>query len=93
MAKALNLQVEQPPPQESDDIFEDINAEQSPPLRLPFISSLLKLVKESWEKPSTLAQMPCRVETFYRIYRDDTNFLTRKPLPNSLVVKATQNKT
>lgn len=91
MAKVLNLKVDQPP-QESDMVFEDINAEQTLPLRLPFISSLLKLVKDSWEKPTTMDQIPWRAENFYRIHGEDTNFLTRHPLPNSFVVKATQNK-
>ena len=45
MAKALKLDVEQPPPPKEDLAFGDINQEKSHPLSLAFIPALMEDVK------------------------------------------------
>lgn len=47
IAKVLQLAVVQPPPQETDRVYEDINQDQSPPLQLALIY-LIRLIRESW---------------------------------------------
>lgn len=90
--KVLDLTIKQPPPTGSDKVYEDINVEQVQPLHLSFITSLLRLIKEPREKPSSMAQIPRRVESLYRAHGEDTNFLTKHPLPNSFIVNSTQHK-
>ena len=48
-------------------------------------------MKESWDKPSTSQQIPCRVENLCKTHGSGTEFLSKHPLPNSLVVDATQS--
>ncbi|KAJ7316896.1 hypothetical protein JRQ81_003058 [Phrynocephalus forsythii] len=44
IAKVMDLQVEQPPVPNSDRVYEDINQDQTSPVHLGFIPSLLKLL-------------------------------------------------
>ena len=57
-----------------------------------FIPSLLKLIKQSWAKPSSVPQISRRVENLYKTHGDNTAFLSRYPPPNSVIVDATQNR-
>lgn len=91
LAKALNLSVVQPEPDDSEPIY--ITTEHLPPAQLTYVKSLLKLVKQFWSKPSAVAQIPRRMESLYKISGTDTDFLLGQPLPNSVVVKSTQFKT
>lgn len=61
-------------------------------MQLTYVTSLLKLIKQSWPKPSATSQIPRRMEALYKISGTDTDFLTAQPLPNSVVVKSTQYK-
>lgn len=92
LAKALGLSVEQPPPTDSDVIYDDITLEQVQPVSLIFIKSLLKLIKESWAKPSSVPQVSRRVESLYKTQGNEADFLYKHLLPNSLTVKAAQAK-
>ncbi|KAJ7345436.1 hypothetical protein JRQ81_001386 [Phrynocephalus forsythii] len=76
IAKVLNLTVVQPPADDDDKVFDDISLDQAPPLRLAFIKPLLRLIKESWEKPSTVQQMPHR--TSYRRCGDLLEYILTK---------------
>ena len=92
MAKTLKLQTEQPPPPKGDLVFGDISQERSPPLSLAFISALMELIKESWNQPSTSSPVACRTENLYRTHGDDTNFLLKHPVPNSIIVQLNSSK-
>ena len=92
MGKALKLDTEEPPPPEEDLVFGNINQEWIPQLSLAFIPTLMDLVKESWELPSTSSQVSCRVENLYCTHGNDTNFLLKHPPPNSIVVQSNQSK-
>ena len=45
MAKSLQLHIKEPPSPEADLIFNDIIQERTPPFRLTFIPSMLKLIQ------------------------------------------------
>lgn len=79
LAKALKLSVVQPEPNDSDSIYEDIATEHLPPAQLTYVKSLLKLIKQSWAKPSAMTQMPRRMEALYKIAGVDIDFLTDQP--------------
>ena len=72
----MGLVVEQPAAEEVDKVYEDITQDQTPPLFLTFISSLLKLVKEHWDKPSTSYRIPRRVKNVYKMHGSSTEFLS-----------------
>ncbi|KAJ7341476.1 hypothetical protein JRQ81_005617 [Phrynocephalus forsythii] len=57
-----------------------------------FIPSMLDRAKEAWAKPSLNPLMPRRVDNLYKTHGDGTDFLGRTPLPNSVIVDATQNR-
>ena len=76
IAKATDLDVQQVIPNEPDKVYEDINQDQTPPLHMGFIPSLLKLIKESWSKPSTIPQISRCIENLYRTHEDNTTFLS-----------------
>ena len=92
IVKVMDLAVDQPVVEEVDKVYKDITKDQPPPLCIAFISSLLKLAKEPWEKPFTSYQIPRRVENLDKRHSSGTEFLSKHPLPNSFVVDATQNR-
>ena len=57
MAKSLEIDVEEPPPQKKDLVFDDLNQDKTPHLRLSFIPAMLDLVKDSWDKPPSSLQI------------------------------------
>ncbi|KAJ7345369.1 hypothetical protein JRQ81_001319 [Phrynocephalus forsythii] len=93
IASVMELQVQQDQTADSCRFFGHLNRRQTPPLRLAFIPSLLDRIKEAWNKPSSAPLMSCRVDNMYRTHGNGTSFLDRHPLPNSLVVDATQTRT
>lgn len=88
----LKLAVIQPPPEDTDKVYEVINAEHVDPLHLRFIKSLLKLVKESWNNLSSMTQIPRWVENLYKTHGEDTQFLSKHPLSSPFIVDAMQNR-
>ena len=63
-----------------------------PPPSLNLIPALLTLVKNFWDRlPSTLL-IPRKIEHHYKTHGWDLDFLLKHPIPNSIVVKATQYK-
>ena len=90
--KVMDLATDQPVAEEVDKVYGAITQDQTPSLHLVFISSLLKLIKELWDKPSTSHQIPRRVQNLYKMHGDSTDFLSKHPLPNSFVVDVTQNR-
>ncbi|KAJ7307481.1 hypothetical protein JRQ81_009502 [Phrynocephalus forsythii] len=87
IASVMELQVQQDQTADSCKFFGHLNRHQTAPLRLAFIPSLLDRIKEAWNKPSSAPLMSRRVDNMYQ-----TTFLDKHPLPNSLVVDATQNR-
>ena len=57
MAKSLQLDIEEPPAQKKDLVFDDLNQDKTPPLSSSFIPAMLDLVKESWYKPPSTLQI------------------------------------
>lgn len=92
MVKVTNLEVTQTEPEDIEDVFKDINDDQPPPLHLSFISSLIKLIKQSWSHSMSVSQVPRKTENHARVHGDSTDFLFKHPLPNSFIVDATQNR-
>ena len=88
----MELDVQQPSQSQSDKVYEDINTQQCLPFSMSFIPFLLELAKQIWTKPSSIPQMSCKVENFYRTHGDATAFLFKHPPPNSLIVDATQTR-
>ena len=78
---------------QTDKVYEDINNQQSLPPSMTFISSLLDLTKETWSTASSIPQILCKVENFYRTHGNDTKFLYKHSPPTSLIVDATQSRT
>ena len=78
--------------QQSDKVYKDINEDQTPPLRMGFIPSLLKLIKQSWAIPSSVQQISRRVKILYKTHSGNTVFLSKHPPPNSVIVDAIQNR-
>lgn len=60
MAKVTNLEVTQTQPDEDEDVFKYIDEDKPSPLNLAFIPSLMKLVKQLWQNPTTVSQIPHR---------------------------------
>ncbi|KAJ7344891.1 hypothetical protein JRQ81_000841 [Phrynocephalus forsythii] len=92
IASVMELQVQQEQTADSCKFFGHLNRRQTAQLRLAFIPSLLDHIKEVWNKPSSAPLMSHRVDNMYRTHGDGTSFLDKHPLPNSLVVDATQNR-
>ena len=92
IAEVLDLAIVQPPAKQVNKVY-DIMKDQMPPLCLAFISSLLNLLKEPCDKPSTSHQIPRKVENLYKVHGKDGEFLAKHSLPNSCIVNATQSKT
>ncbi|XP_078246160.1 uncharacterized protein LOC144588055 [Pogona vitticeps] len=92
LAKTLKLPVDEPPPPEEDLIFGDITKERTPPPSLSYLPSLLKIIKELWDRPSSSIPLPRRTENMYKIIGDDTKFLLKHPIPNSLIVETSCSK-
>uniref|UniRef100_A0ABM5FAT3 Uncharacterized protein n=1 Tax=Pogona vitticeps TaxID=103695 RepID=A0ABM5FAT3_9SAUR len=92
LAKTLKLRVDEPPPPEEDLIFGDIVKERTPPPSLSYLPSLLKVIKELWDHPSSSIPLPRRTENMYKIVGDDTKFLLKHPIPNSLIVETSCSK-
>ena len=88
----MELDVQQPSQVQSDKVFEDTNEQQTLPLSMSFILSLLELTKQTWTIPSSIQQMSCKVENLYKTHGDNTTFLFKHPPPNSLIVDVTQNR-
>ena len=63
-----------------------------PQLCMGFIPSLLKLIKQSWDKTTSVPQISRRVENLYKTHGDNTAFLSKHLPPNSVIVNATQNR-
>ncbi|KAJ7341039.1 hypothetical protein JRQ81_004707 [Phrynocephalus forsythii] len=93
IAKILNLTIGQLPVDDDDRVFDDISLDLLPPLRLAFIKPLLHLIKELWEKLSTVWHKPHQVDNLYKTHGADTTLLQKHPFPNSFIVHATQNRT
>ena len=53
----------------------------------------MKTIHESWDTPATSAQVTRWVENFYNTHGDDAAFLTKHPVPNSIIVQSNQSKT
>ncbi|XP_078239079.1 12S rRNA N(4)-cytidine methyltransferase METTL15 isoform X2 [Pogona vitticeps] len=90
MAQALNLNAEQPPPVDVDPVFDDIDQERVAPLSLPFNKSILRLIKDTWGKTPSTMQISRRTDGLYRTYGVEAEFLTRHPVPNSIIVESSQ---
>ncbi|KAJ7332169.1 hypothetical protein JRQ81_014349 [Phrynocephalus forsythii] len=90
--KVMDLQVLQPDEEDSCRFFGHLDKNRTTPLRLAFIPSLLNKARAAWNKPSSTPLMPRRVDNLYRTHGDDTACLSRHPLPNSVIVNATQNR-
>ena len=88
----MELDVQQPSQVQSDKVFEHINDQQTLPLSMSFIPSLLELTKQTWVKPSSVPQISCKVENLYKTHGDNTAFLFKHPPPNSLIVDAIPNR-
>ncbi|KAJ7327161.1 hypothetical protein JRQ81_016920 [Phrynocephalus forsythii] len=93
IASVMELQVQQDQTADSCRFFGHLNKRQTPPLRLAFIPSLLDRIKEAWNKPSSAPLMSRCVDNMYRTHGEGTSFLDKHPLPNFLVVDATQTRT
>ncbi|KAJ7322568.1 hypothetical protein JRQ81_018855 [Phrynocephalus forsythii] len=91
IAKMMDIQVQQPGTDESCKFFGHLSKSQAPPLCLGFIPFLMKRVKGAMNKSSPMPLMPRQIDNLYRTHGDDTTFL-KHPLPNSLIVDATQNR-
>ena len=86
----MDLDIQQPTQSKSDKVCENINEIKHPPLHMQLIPSLLKLTKQSWTKPSSILQMSQRVKNLYKTHGTNTNFLSKYPLPNSVIVDVAQ---
>ncbi|KAJ7320482.1 hypothetical protein JRQ81_019993 [Phrynocephalus forsythii] len=93
IASVMELQVQQDQTADSCKFFGHLNKHQTAPLRLTFIPFLLDRIKEAWAKPSSAPLMSRRVDNMYCTHGEGTSFLDKHPLPNSLVVDATQKRT
>ena len=91
MAKTLQLDVEISQ-QEKDLVFHDMVQDKTPPPSLSLIPALLDLVKTSWDKSSLTPQIPQKIECHYKTHGSDSDFLVKHPVPNSIMVEATQYK-
>ena len=91
IAKAMDLGVQQPTHFGSDKVYDDIDEDQTPPLQMGFILWLLKLIKQSWSKLSSVPQISQRIKNLYKTHGTDTEFLSKHPPPNSMIVDAMQN--
>ncbi|KAJ7313400.1 hypothetical protein JRQ81_004733 [Phrynocephalus forsythii] len=92
VAQVMELQVELPDAKGSCKLFGHLRKHKTPPLRLGFIPSLLQSAKASLTKPASMPLMLRRTDNLYRIHGEEVEFLARHPLPNSLIVNATQNR-
>ena len=59
---------------------------------LSLIPALFELGKTSWDKSPAMAQVPRKIEDQYKTHGSDSDFVTKHPSPNSIVIKATQYK-
>ncbi|KAJ7303267.1 hypothetical protein JRQ81_012205 [Phrynocephalus forsythii] len=91
IANVMDLQLLQDDTTDNCRFFGHLNKNQVPPLRLAFIPSLLKRIKEPWSTPSSIPLMSRRVDNMYRTHGEGTAFLDKHPLPNSVIVDAVQN--
>ncbi|KAJ7312159.1 hypothetical protein JRQ81_006503 [Phrynocephalus forsythii] len=91
IAKVTDLQVQQP---DTDDKCNFLDTwkriRQPPPLRLGFIPSLMKRPKAACNKPSSTLLRPRCIDNLYRTHSEETTFLSKHPLPNSVIVTVTQ---
>ncbi|KAJ7335333.1 hypothetical protein JRQ81_013274 [Phrynocephalus forsythii] len=92
VAKVMDLQVQQPDAEESCKYLGHLSKNKTPPLHLGFIPSLLKHAKSCLSKPASTPLMLRRTDNLYRTHREETTFLAQHPLPNSLIVNASQNR-
>ena len=63
-----------------------------PPLSVTFIPTMLDLIKESWDKPSSSLQISRCTENHYKTHGPNTNFLTKLPTPKSIIVESNQSR-
>ena len=63
-----------------------------PPPSLSLILVFLNLVKNSWDTSPLILQIPRKIEHHYKTHGLDSDFLVKYPMPNSIVVEATQYK-
>ena len=91
MARTLHLDA-QIPQQEKDFIFHDIEQDNSYLPSLSSIPALFDLVKTSWDKSPSTLQVPHKIQHHYKTHGSDSEFLIKHPMPNSIIVEATQYK-
>ncbi|KAJ7324845.1 hypothetical protein JRQ81_017865 [Phrynocephalus forsythii] len=92
IAKVMDLRVVQLDSDKSCIFFGHLNKKQRPPLHLGFIPALLKRSKVTLNNPSSTPLMPHRIDNLYRTHGEETTFLSKHPLPNSVIVNASQNR-
>ncbi|KAJ7338768.1 hypothetical protein JRQ81_012670 [Phrynocephalus forsythii] len=92
IAKVMDLHVAPLDSDKSCKIFGHLNKRQRPPLCLGFIPALLKRSKVALNNPSSIPLMPRRIDNLYRTHGEETTFLSKHPLPNSVIVNASQNR-
>ncbi|KAJ7332790.1 hypothetical protein JRQ81_014970 [Phrynocephalus forsythii] len=92
IAQVMGLQVQLPTASNACKFFSHLHKTRQPPLRMGFIPSMLEKAKEAWAKPSSNPLIPRRIDSLYKTHGDGTDFLMKHPLPNSVIVDATQNR-
>ena len=73
-------------------IYGDIDQESSQPLSLTFVFKLVNLIHEIWTQPAAPLPISRHTENLYRIHGDDTNYISKHPAPNSVIVHANSSK-
>ncbi|KAJ7303349.1 hypothetical protein JRQ81_012292, partial [Phrynocephalus forsythii] len=92
IAQVMGLQVQLPTTSDSCKFFGHLNKSKPPQLKMAFIPSMLDREKEAWAKPSSNPLIPRRSDNLYKTHGDSMDFLTKHPLPNSVIVDANQNR-
>ncbi|KAJ7341755.1 hypothetical protein JRQ81_006624 [Phrynocephalus forsythii] len=92
IAQVMGLQVQLPTSSDLCKFFGHLNKSKPLPLKMAFIPSMLDRAKEAWAKPSSNPLIPRRIDNLYKTHGDGTDFLTKHPLPNSVIVDANQNR-
>lgn len=78
----LQLQISQPPPIETENVYDIVQWETSTAIALPILRVLLQHPKESWAKPASVLVSSLRLDHMYRVQQEGAEFLFAHPKLN-----------
>lgn len=90
MAKALKIDVATSNNRPNDKILSCLYPETPSTVAFPILEGLSDLTKPIWERPSSVQATPRNIENLYRVKQDSAEYLSKHPVPSSLIIEDMQ---